>query len=312
MAIKTIDAMGNRKGALEIHKPNVMLCLFSYGGIKGQTAWALQQEMRYFDKVGVNFVLYSVDDDALISRSRSKALSAFHANPNLDVCVMLDHDMEWETGELLALAVKSKMVQSCVSGIYSARAIGKGMSSRPKDERVTMSAMTDQLVEAEYLGGGFLAIPRSVVDEVLTSGKESLELLKGNMKPMLDKGVDYEVLANCALHPHVYAGMAVSYDFFRPICVKRVQEHFKLRPDLPSVAQVPYEYLSEDWAFSWRCTQANPNRPLYLWAFPWLKHYGDYPYTMRTAFVPTEAAPPQGSDEGTRAGEHPDKKVIIP
>jgi len=286
MAIKQIDALGNIKGALETHKPVIMLCLFSYGGVRGQTAWALQQEMRYMDRVGVNFVLQTVDDDALISRSRSKALSAFHANPALNVCVMVDHDLEWEPGELLALAVKAKMQQSCVSGIYSARAIGRGMSSRPKDEKVTISAMTDQLVEAEYLGAGFLAIPRLVVDEVLRSGKESLGILKGLSTPDLRAKADLPLLANLALHASLYAGKMPSYDFFRPICVPRTITEAVLRPDLPSVADVPYEYLSEDWAFSYRCRQANPDRPLYLWSFPWLKHWGDYGFTMQTAFMP--------------------------
>lgn len=299
MAIKEIDALGKTKGALEGHKPTVMLCVFSYGGLKGQTSWSLIQEMRYFDRCGVNFIYHAVDDDALISRSRSKVLSAFLANPTLDVCFMLDHDIEFEQGALLSAAVKAKMVQSCVAGIYSARAFGRGMSSRPRDERVTLSALTDTLVEADYLGAGFLAIPRTVVDEVYKAGIKARERLEKPTEVDISDLPDLPTLANQALHPSLYAGKAPSYDFFRPICVPRSIERAKIRPDLPSIEEVPFEYLSEDWAFSWRCRQANPNRPLYLWAMPWLKHWGDHGFTMDTAFV-------------TKDEEVDEKKVIAP
>lgn len=283
MAIKEIDALGNAKGALESHKPSVMLCLFSYGGVKGQTLWSVIQELRYFDRLGVNFIFHSVDDDALISRSRSKALSAFMANKNLDVCFMLDHDIEFEVGAVLSTCVKAKMVQSCVAGIYSARAIGRGMSSRPLDERVSVAAGADTLIPAEYLGGGFLAIPRLVVDEVFEVGMSAWKECDNHHVEELERR------ANMSLHASLYAGRAPSYDFFRPICVPRTIETAKLRPDLPTVEEVPYEYLSEDWAFSARCRWANPSRPLYLWAMPWLRHWGDFGFSMSTAFLSEEA-----------------------
>lgn len=298
MAIKEVDAQGNQKGALETHKPTIMLCLFSYGGVKGRTMWSLFQEMRLMDRLGVNFVLHTVDDDALISRSRSKALSAFMANTALDVCFMLDHDIEFEEGAILSTCTKAKMVQSCVSGFYSARAIGGGFSSRPKDEKGVAKAGEDTLVEAEYLAGGFLAIPRVVVEEVFARGKEA----QAQLNDQLNTNGDFPTLANCALTPNLYSGKAPAYDFFRPICVPRTIETARIRPDLPSLKEVSHEYLSEDWAFSWRCAQANSARPLYLWSMPWLKHYGDYPYTMATAFVPR---PVSASEDTVAVGNAP-------
>lgn len=308
--VTLVDAKGNaKKGAGLGSKPACLISLFSYSGIKGQTLWSMQQEMRSFDKYGVNFLFLSIDDDALISRSRSKVLSAFVQNEKVDVCLMVDHDMEWEPGELLALAIKAHERKTCVSGIYSARAIGRGMSSRPKDQMVVAKAMTDQLIEAEYLAGGFLAIPKVVALEVLKAGEQACNDLVN--VDHVAAALDSARLANQALHSCAYNEGPPVYDFFRPICVERTFQ----KAGLPSLKEAPFEYLSEDWAFSWRCRAANPDRPLYLWSFPWLKHYGDFPYTMKTAFMENKVVTVTESDggEGTKMVKpDPNAPLVVP
>lgn len=263
-----IEVLKGNKGALP-NRPRILLCVFSYAGVNGHTMSCLLAEMRKMDALGIEFLLVNVDDDALISRSRSKALSAFVQNNRLDVCVMVDHDLEWEVGSIIALAVKAHQMKACVSGIYSARAIGRGSGSRPKSD-VMMRPGEDQLVEAEYLSGGFLAIPHVVAEEVLREGLNAKKKLYGDVdgdrEALTERAAE---TANMALHPCAYNVGPVIYDFFRPICVPRTFD----KPGLPQEAS--YEFLSEDWAFSWRCTKANPGRALYLWSLPWLLHHGD-------------------------------------
>lgn len=256
-------------------RPRILVCLFSYAGIAGRTLEALLNELLLMNSYGMKYTFYNVSDDALISRSRSKALSAM-LQGEFDLCLMVDHDMQWNPGELLALAMKSHQLKSCVSGIYSSRAIGRGCASRPKNEAAQFKMGDDILLDAEYLSGGFLAIPRIVAEEVLKAG----------LSADPDGQLQAERLANIQLHPCVYNSGPIIHDFFRPICVPRSFD----KPGLP--AEGTHEYLSEDWAFSWRCTQANSTRPLYLWTLPWLTHWGEFPFTLKTAFGGTPAAAP--------------------
>lgn len=271
--------------ASSVTKPKVLVCLFSYGGISQRTFSAMLSELLLMNEYGIKYLTLPLADDALISRSRSKALSAA-IQGEFDVCLMVDHDIEWQNGELLALAMKAHITKSCVSGIYSARAIGRGAASRSVNDAVEIRGGEDQLIDAEYLGGGFLAIPRVVAEEVLNAGQVA-RLALGEPG---GTGQQTETAAALALHACAYNKGPPVYDFFRPICVPRTFE----KPGLPKLTEAPYEYLSEDWAFSWRCRAANPARPLYLWALPVLLHHGEYGFSMKTAFV---GGPPQ--DEGT-------------
>lgn len=282
MPVVLADAKGNPK-VPSVSTPKVLLCLFSYSGIMGRTVEALFAEMLLMNKHGIPFTLMNIADDALISRSRSKALSSM-LQGGFDVCLMVDHDIEWsEPGALVALAVKAHTVKSCVSGIYSARAVGRGAASRPKADGQSYGAMEDTLVDADFLSGGFLAIPRVVAEEVLKAGETARVDFLG--RDLTAHALDPAQLANQALYPCAYNVGPVVYDFFRPICVPRTFD----KPGLP--AEATHEYLSEDWAFSWRCKQANPNRPLYLWAMPWLLHWGNFPFTMKTAFTTQQNVP---------------------
>lgn len=277
-----------------IDKPRVLVCLFSYAGIAGRTLEALLNELLLMGTTyGIKYTFFNVADDALISRSRSKALSAF-LQGEFDVCAMVDHDMQWNPGELLALIMQAHKLKSCVSGIYSSRAIGRGLASRAKTE-MSFKTTDDKMFDAEYLSGGFLAIPRVVAEEVLKAGEQAHGAM--NDAHGQQPGV-HDRLANLALHPCIFNSGPIIYDFFRPICVPRTLDPNRTRTGLPTDGK--YEYLSEDWAFSWRCTQANPNRPLYLWTLPQLTHWGDYGYTIKTAFAGIPGAVTrEGAGEGT-------------
>lgn len=240
------------------------IALFSYGGIEGQTFDSLQEELLWAKEKGASVLFSRVHGDALISRSRSKALSAFLEKTDANVFFMLDHDLEWTTGEILETCAKAHERQAITGGFYSCRGFGMGMSSRLKSERATVKMGADALHDAEYIGGGFCAIPRQVAEEVLKYG---LDCYDDHMTPEH---------SNAAINACIYTDGTKFYDFFRPVVVPSTME--------PNA----HEYLSEDWSFNWRARQANPNRPQYLWSKPVLRHWGTHGYMMATSMKKRE------------------------
>ena len=249
---------------MEPMKP--VVAVFTYGGIEGQTFDSYLNEMLEAQVKGVPFKHARVHGDALISRSRSKALSGFLNLPasEANVFFMLDHDLEWEVGSIMATCAKAYERQAIVGGIYSCRGFAMGHSGRFKNEGVRLRPGVDELHEAEFIGGGFVAIPRVVAEEVLKAG------LKAGKEGRIDFAATD---TNLALTECIYTDDSGFYDFFRPVVV----------PSTLKPSDKRHEYLSEDWSFNWRAREANPNRPQYLWARPRLRHWGQHGYTMDTA-----------------------------
>lgn len=239
--------------------PSIFICLFSYGGIDPNTLRTMQDELNLLHKGGVRHTFFNIHGDALVSRSRSKALSEFLAT-DLDVCFMADHDIQWTPGALFLTAQKAAQRGAMVGGLYPCRGMNRGLSSRMRSTEVAFKAGEDKLLDAEYLATGFLAIPRVVAQETL------------------EHGLRVDQLAQHRLHHCLYSDGTGFYDFFRPLCVRRTVQVVSAKV-LP-----PYEYLSEDWAFSCRARAANPDRPIYAWTAPWLVHHGSYGYTLLDAY----------------------------
>ncbi len=261
----------------EQSKPlSIFICLFTYGGIEAKTMQCIQDELEKIQQtVGAKAVLFNVHGDALISRSRSKALSVFLESKH-DVCFMVDHDIEWVPGALLQTAVRAAARQCLVGGLYPCRGIGRGLATRMKSNMTKFKTGDDLLLDAEYLATGFIAIPRVVAEEVLKYG---LAVDPRGEAEANVTGEAYERALSSQLHHCLYNDGTAFFDFFRPICVKRTVQAVSARLDLP-----PYEYLSEDWAFCYRARAANANRPIYAWTAPWLVHHGSYGYTLFDAY----------------------------
>ena len=251
---------------------SIFICAFGYGGIQSETLTSLLEETLVLNKCKVTWELNPVHGDALISRSRSKALSKFLATSH-DVCFMVDHDLQWTPGALMMIAQKAAERQAMVGGLYPCRGIGRGLSSRMKNNTVTFKAGDDLLLDAVYLATGFIAIPRVVAEEVLKHGQDAFN--------EFHRDESSDVTMHAMLSECIYGDGTSFHDFFRPICVQRTVAVVR---DAKNEAVAPYEYLSEDWAFSWRARFANPNRPIYAWTAPWLIHHGGYGYTLFDAY----------------------------
>ena len=221
------------------------IVLFAYGGVAPETVDSLMAEFASIPPdVQVNFT--RVSNDALISRSRSTVLSRFLA-AGRDVCFMVDHDLSWRPGDLVATCLKAHELGALVAGLYSKRAFGQGVSSASQHlDNFVVGA--DEVREAVYLAAGFLAIPRRAVLRIVN------EL--GHDKADPDMRVR-QALWGAQNEP--------MYDFFRPVTVKsRIAEG--------------YEYLSEDWAWSERAIVAGV--PRFIYALPHLTHHGVFGFTV--------------------------------
>ncbi len=223
------------------------IALFSYGGVEGQTIDCILSELFHAQEEKLPMLYSQVHGDALISRSRSKVLSAFLAS-DLDVLAMVDHDLQWNPGDLLELCKRAHEKKCIVGGMYSSRAEGMGFSGRlMRDTDIRFG--TDTFVDAQYVGGGFTAFPKVVVEEILKNGGP-------------DQGDPNLRITECA-----YLDGTKFFDFARCVVVHNKELGVS-------------EFLSEDWSTTYRARRANPSRQILYWAKPVLLHWGRQAFSM--------------------------------
>lgn len=220
-----------------------------------QTHFSIVREIQLAGKLGSGVDLHhvAIADDALISRSRSRACATF-LESGQDVLFMLDHDIEFLPGDLLATARRAHRENAVVGGLYSCRAFGKGQSSRTGDTGdIEFVPGRDNLIEAECLATGFMAIPRKL-------------LLRVQEQMLTSEDPDLRV-------QHCAADVANPYtDLFRCFTVP-MDERRKIS------RQGTHEYLSEDYAWCIRVRAAGFK--CFLYEKPTLTHWGKHGFTIR-------------------------------
>lgn len=118
--------------------------------------------------------------DANIDRARSKVASWFLQESEGDVLLMVDSDNAWEKGDLRHIAEKALDFKAVVGGMYPKRAFGGGYAFRVTDGAAGEWHMRkDELIPAEFVGTGFIAIPRTVLAEVA----KGLPTVVGDFRP---------------------------------------------------------------------------------------------------------------------------------
>lgn len=148
-------------------------CLAAYRSVQTTTAWQWTRDMAYI-AARHNVVMGMWANDALLERTRSVVLSQFLDNSKADVLLWVDADITWHgprpaapdgsapayDGDLIRLARSAYECEGIVGGLYPKRAFGEGFASVPVG-RHTFTTGTDELLDADRIGTGFMAIHRN-------------------------------------------------------------------------------------------------------------------------------------------------------
>ena len=161
--------------------PRATLWLLAYGGIQPNTHLSICGELA----VWPNLVNCVKAGDANIDRARSRVASAFLAEPREeagDVLLMVDADNAWEQGDLAFIAKRALEHNAVVGGIYPKRAFNQGPALRVTEgAEGDYKIGEDALIPCEFVGTGFIAIPRSILEAI--SNKLQFDWVKGGFQP---------------------------------------------------------------------------------------------------------------------------------
>lgn len=247
----------------------VVLGLFSYGGLEEATLDSVLAELSFASQHGKQVLYHRISGDALIERSRSRALGKFLESEG-DVMVMVDHDIQWRPGDLIHVAEQAVKENALVGGLYCKRAFGKGWSSRvPPSGGVEFGK--PGLLETPALATGFMAIPRSLVLGMIDQLDITQDRWKESFATAIKSG-DHELIANlqdlsiAPIADGAYRQIDFKYhDYFR--CIRA-----------PSGNEGVFQFLSEDWSFANRAIFCGYKS--YISTYPLLVHHGQYGYTI--------------------------------
>ena len=240
----------------------VSMVVFGYGGLNSRCHDSIFMELTHKPNADIEWTHRTIDDDALIDRSRSRAASRFlQSVPDEErrsVFVFVDHDIQWRPGDLGTLARQAAREQGIVGGLYACRSMQRGFSSRLAAEGASFKVGGDKLHPAEYVATGFMAC------SVVALRRISACCQRPDATPVMR-------ITECI-------GLDTKddsfFDFFRPV---------PLACNLPGY-EGKMEYASEDWAFAARARYSEV--PLFVSETPILKHWGPYPFTINAGARP--------------------------
>lgn len=157
---------------------NLFMCVAAYRSVQTTTAWQWSRDMAFI-AARHNVIMSMWANDALLERTRSVVLSRFLDDSQADVLVWVDADITWHgprppsgdgtvpgyDGDLIRLARSAYECEGIVGGLYPKRAFGEGFASVPTG-RLTFATGTDELLDADRIGTGFMAIHRNALQEI--------------------------------------------------------------------------------------------------------------------------------------------------
>lgn len=264
--------------------PRIVMNLFSYAGVHELTHECVISEIMYASSRGIQLGYSRISGDALIERSRSRALGNFYKSNLGDVLVMIDHDISWRPGDACEVARLAFEKNALVGGLYCKRAMKRGWASRPKNmHAVEFGADNDNTLDADGVATGFLAIPRSIVETLVTKLDIDSPALQAELKnamaerdiekvsKLMDMSLGYIQDGAYRQAEHHY------WDFFR--CNRR-----RVYANGNPLNQ--HEFLSEDWAFCDRVKFCGFET--LLSTRPILGHTGDYCYHITDGMDDTD------------------------
>ena len=246
----------------------VYIAVIAYSGLHPKTHHMLMNMQQACSQLNLTGHWANIHNDALISRSRSRVLSEFFDHTDDHVILMIDHDIEADPVELLALCNHAYHNDTILAAPYALRAPYLAWAGRTWQGKIPAVGI-DAFQSVQFAGTGAMAIPRvaceRIRDHCLRHDDHTISL----------------TLCNDS-HRRAEEGCPTFLDWFRPVCAK--------------VSENRVEYLSEDWAFCWRAHSANVE--VGIWHLPKIKHWGDYAYTLPDHESVNEATRKSGQDQG--------------
>lgn len=147
--------------------PSVHVTCYAYGGMASAVLNSWIDLASYFSRNKRLATLRTIREDALISRSRSRA-TAFFLDDKLkaDVWIQLDHDIQFSVDDLMAIADLSHKHQACVCIPYSCRSLPPRPALRAKADAVPLIE-EPSLTPITMFASGAVAIPRQALVDAL-------------------------------------------------------------------------------------------------------------------------------------------------
>jgi hypothetical protein len=147
----------------------VTIALFAYGGISSECLLCHMDLLAGIIKGNLPVKMFTIREDALISRSRCRATGQFLRDPDhSDVLIMLDHDIEFKAADIFALAQLAHTQQAVVGIPYAKRKFGAGSAGRP---HIVPPVSQPTLAQVQYLGAGCIAVPRGTIETTVAHCK---------------------------------------------------------------------------------------------------------------------------------------------
>lgn len=145
--------------------PSVHVTCYAYGGMSSAVLTSWIDLASHFSKGSRVATIRTIREDALISRSRSRATALFLAD-NKDVWIQLDHDIQFSVEDLMAIADLSHKHQACVCIPYSCRALPPRPAHRFRTDFVPLTE-EPSLTPITMFASGAVAIPRQALSDAL-------------------------------------------------------------------------------------------------------------------------------------------------
>lgn len=149
---------------------------FCYGGQLPEATISLISELQQISIAGADLSLQIVSDDPLVCRARSIALSRAISD-EADVCFMVDRDISWTPGDVLAICQKALEKNAVIAGAYMRRdRVGPALQLLEPGP-LKISTGGDRLIPVEWAGTGFMAIPTKIATAMIAIA-EKLNLVR--------------------------------------------------------------------------------------------------------------------------------------
>ena len=141
----------------------IFMALAVYADVTVGMSTSLIQAFAHFRRTGHTLDIRANNGDALVSRARS-ILASQMLGTDAEVLISIDADIIFQSGAITRVCEKALETGHIIGGLYTTR--GSEIRIALKVPAGRHQFPTDELIEAEYVNTGFMAVPRKVFEDV--------------------------------------------------------------------------------------------------------------------------------------------------